>query len=600
MRVRNPVVALLLAGCMGWPTLLAADPIAVELRQTEQGWQLLRGGEPYFIRGAGGTKVFAGPASLADLAAAGANSVRTWGDDATPAFLDAAHANGLSVAVGLWLGHERHGFDYRDPAQIDKQRTRIRDKVLRLKDHPAVLVWGVGNEMEGFADGDDPVIWTEVNHIAAMVKQLDQLHPTMVVTTFVHGDRIDAVHRRSPAIDVHGINAYGGGTGALLKFLREGQASKPFVLTEFGPIGPWEVPRTAWGAPQEQTSAEKAATYRKSHDASIVAAGAMSLGSYAFMWGNKMEATHTWFGMFLDDGSATAAVDVMSEIWTGNTPTNRAPEAGHLEVAGGQEHKPGARIQVTGQAFDPEAGAMRANWALKAESGEYLTGGDFRPTPPDHADAIVQASLEAATIQLPDTPGAYRVFHTVYDDGGKAATANVPIRVLGDQTTPMPFPVYENRFEHMPWVPSGWMGQTEALSLDGRSTDDPHSGDAAIKIRYAGEFGWAGVAWQHPPNNWGNAPGGFDLAGASELELWARGAWGGETVAFGVGLNESPKPHPDSGRVVRDDIVLTHQWKRYSVPLEGVDLSSIKTGFVVTLEGRQSPVTIYLDDIRFK
>ena len=71
-------------------------------------------------------------------------------------------------------------------------------------------------------------------------------------------------------------------------------------------------------------------------------------------------------------------------------------------------------------------------------------------------------------------------------------------------------------------------------------------------------------------------------------------------MAFGVGLNESPKPHPDSGRVVRDDIVLTHQWKRYSVPLEGVDLSSIKTGFVVTLEGRQSPVTIYLDDIRFK
>ncbi|MBG7606195.1 MAG: hypothetical protein IZT58_16455, partial [Actinobacteria bacterium] len=56
-----------------WPSAASAKAIPVELRQTEQGWQLLRGGEPYFIRGAGGD------GSLEQLAAAGANSVRTWG-----------------------------------------------------------------------------------------------------------------------------------------------------------------------------------------------------------------------------------------------------------------------------------------------------------------------------------------------------------------------------------------------------------------------------------------------------------------------------------------------------------------------------------------
>ena len=71
-------------------------PIAVELRQTGAGWQLLRGGKPYFIRGAGGD------ASLQQLAAAGANSLRTWGaDDDVGATLDAAHALGLSVSVGI-------------------------------------------------------------------------------------------------------------------------------------------------------------------------------------------------------------------------------------------------------------------------------------------------------------------------------------------------------------------------------------------------------------------------------------------------------------------------------------------------------------------
>ena len=91
-----------------------AEAIPVELQKTEQGWQLLRGGEPYLIRGAGGTH------SLEQLAAAGANSIRTWdaenvrGEDDVDVILDEAHALGLTVTVGIWLAHERHGFDYND------------------------------------------------------------------------------------------------------------------------------------------------------------------------------------------------------------------------------------------------------------------------------------------------------------------------------------------------------------------------------------------------------------------------------------------------------------------------------------------------------
>ena len=142
-----------------------AEAIAVELEKTGQGWQLLRGGEPYFIRGAGGD------ASLQQLAAAGANSIRTWSADNIGEQLDAAHALGLSVTVGIWLGHERHGFDYSDNAQVLKQFEKARGIVLRHKDHPAVLLWGIGNEMEGFESGDNAAIWTAVNDIAVMVKE---------------------------------------------------------------------------------------------------------------------------------------------------------------------------------------------------------------------------------------------------------------------------------------------------------------------------------------------------------------------------------------------------------------------------------------------
>ena len=55
-----------------------AEPVPVELRQADEGWQLFRGGEPYLIRGAGGT------APLEDLAALGAKYIeaKRWDDAA--------------------------------------------------------------------------------------------------------------------------------------------------------------------------------------------------------------------------------------------------------------------------------------------------------------------------------------------------------------------------------------------------------------------------------------------------------------------------------------------------------------------------------------
>ncbi|MEM6514258.1 MAG: hypothetical protein AAF660_14710, partial [Pseudomonadota bacterium] len=56
---------------------------------------------------------------------------------------------------------------------------------------------------------------------------------------------------------------------------------------------------------------------------------------------------------------------------------------------------------------------------------------------------------------------------------------------------------------------------------------------------------------------------------------------------------------PDSSITKVDNIALTPEWTRYTVPLRNKDLSSLKTGFFIALTGRQSSVTVYLDDIRF-
>jgi hypothetical protein len=583
--------ALLVAGPLLFEQVTFAAAIPVELRQSDRGWQLLRDGEPYLIRGAGGS------GSLERLAAAGANSVRTWSIDGAQEILDEAHELGMTVTVGIWLGHERHGFDYHDSSQVEAQLQQARKAVLKYRDHPALLLWGLGNEMEGYESGDDPVVWAAVNDIAAMVKELDPNHPTMTVTAEIGGGRIESLHKNSPAIDIHGINSYGGAL-TVAERLREGGGTKPYVITEFGPVGPWEMPKTDWGAPYEQSSTQKADFYRQSYRNAIVESGGQALGSYAFLWGTKMEGTATWFGMTLNDGAKLGALDVMTEIWSGEAPSDLSPMIEPLTLDANPELQPGAVIGARAVITDPEGEDVELKWVLRPESGEYMTGGDFRPLLPDIEGSVIETTGFKATIRLPDEPGPYRLFAYAYDPAGNAAVANIPLLVKGETRPRMPVAVYEDGFESMPWAPSGWMGNVESLTLDGDFEEVTYEGPSAIRMRYTGTNKWVSVAWQNPPNNWGDQDGGFDLTGAAALELWARGEYGGEKASFGVGLLEK-REYSDSTVVKTDTIALTSDWKRYILSLKGEDLSSLKTGFVVTIQGRRSPVTIYLDNVRF-
>lgn len=585
---------LLLAGFFLIAGAAHAAPVPVELRETESGWELLRGGEPYLVKGAGGTH------SLEELAAVGGNSIRTWDAEGIDQLLDDADALGLSVAVGIWLEHERHGFDYSDEKQVAAQKERARQFVLRYKDHPAVLLWGIGNEMEGYEDADNPLVWEAVNDIALMIKEIDPNHPTMTVTAELGGQRIEYVHQRCPAIDIHGINSYGGAL-SLAERLRAAGGDKPYIVTEFGPPGTWEVPETDWGAPYEMTSTQKAAFYTEAYRAAVIDNPGQALGSYVFNWGFKMEGTATWFGMFLEDGAALAPVDVMTELWSGLPAENLAPVVEPLVIEGSPVLEPGQVISVRARVSDPEGSAVRTRWALRPESGDYVTGGDFRPNIPDIEGVVMEGRVDGATIRMPEDPGAYRLFFYAYDTDGNAATANVPVLVKGSEVQPRVamLSVYEDTLKGMPWVPSGWMGEVKSLKLDGKNRDNPQAGKASIRLRYTGKSGWVGVAWQNPPNNWGDQDGGLDLSGAQALELWARGEYGGEQISIGVGLIGDDKPYPDSTIEKVGGIVLTDEWQRFEIPLQDADLSSIKTGFVVTLTGRATPVTVYLDSIRF-
>jgi len=292
--------------------LMFSQAVPAELIETSDGqWQLLRDGKPYFIKGAGG----AGSKEM--LAVAGANSFRTWGvDENLKQQLDEAQKLGLSVVVGHWLGHERHGFSYDDSLSLYKQFTRVKNDVIKFKDHPAVLLWSIGNEMEGFSEGDNVAIWSHIQDLAKMIKEIDPKHPIMTVTAEIGGKRVESIHKFCPDIDIMGINSYGG-LPSLPERYKDLEGKKPFIITEFGPPGSWETAKNEYGAPLELNSTEKADFYRKAYENGCLLLSELCLGSFAFTWGSKIEVTSTWFGMFLPGGEKLASVDVMTELWSG-------------------------------------------------------------------------------------------------------------------------------------------------------------------------------------------------------------------------------------------------------------------------------------------
>ena len=164
---------------------------------------------------------------------------------------------------------------------------------------------------------------------------------------------------------------------------------------------------------------------------------------------------------------------------------------------------------------------------------------------------------------------------------------------------------FQNGSKDNHFIPSGWMGDTGDLKCDLKCSEKPKIGNTCIKITYSAEKtqgqGWVGIFWQNPANNWGDKAGGFDLTGAKKLTFWAKGAKGGETIAeFKVGGITGE--YPDSDSVAIESIVLTKDWKEYTIDLKGKDLSHIIGGFCFTLSAKDNEkgCVFYLDNIVFK
>lgn len=429
-------LALLVVAASGF-----AQAIKTTLRDSAGICTLYRGGLPYSIKGAAANNFHK------QVAAYGGNTIRTYGiNDSTAQWLDTAYEHGITVCLGLYVKKQVE-LNYHDSAAVQQQLSTLQNQVLMFKDHPAVLMWSIGNEADaGYVNGDTATnikFWDALNAIGAMIHSIDTNHVTTTVLVNSDVPKVKLLKQRFTQLDILSINSYAPNVPGVKGNLQTAGWTKPYMITEFGPRGTWQMnPEPLrimpWGAFVEQTSTEKAAVYRQVYQDHIAANAVNNcLGGFAFVWGYQSSGdVVTWYGLYNRLGEAFAAIDEMQYVWTGAYPANRAPVIRTRDSLLFNNKRAGDTVIVEARsentawvhASDPEHDSLRYEWLVIPEKS-VMAGGDSTASLPGIPGLIVSQAADSVRFKAPAAAGNYRLYIYVHDGKGKIANACVPFKV---------------------------------------------------------------------------------------------------------------------------------------------------------------------------
>jgi hypothetical protein len=386
-----------------------------ELLKTPAGYELRRNGKPFFVKGAGAPKE-----RLAELARYGANSGRTWGVGAdSQAYLDEAQKRGIAVTIGFWM-RRNDGFSYRDPKQLDEQAAEFRKWVRTYRSHPALLMWAVGNEVE--LGGEQPEIWLQTERLAKIAKEEDPGRPVMAVVADMWPEKMDALLKYCPTLDLLGVNSYTG-----LPTLRERMVrwTKPYLVTEFAFTQLTKNDSFPFVSFIEPGSRAKAASVESAYRKQILAEPGRILGSYFFYWSAASTGTSGLHSPFLSTGEALESVPTMARLWRGRAISNRWPV---LRVdTKPREVGAGSWLGLAVSSRDPDGDAVTTRWELLSNEPSKRFVGDFEQKMSGFGRGMVAGGR--LSVKLPIEKGEYRLLLVARDGRGAATTESVSLRV---------------------------------------------------------------------------------------------------------------------------------------------------------------------------
>ncbi|GAB3228846.1 discoidin domain-containing protein [Glycomyces halotolerans] len=461
----------------------AGEAAAVEVTGGSGNWQLTVDGEPFTVKGlTWGPSTAEAERWMPELVDMGVNTLRTWGTDAsTEPLLDSAAAHGVKVMLGFWLlpgGGPGSGgcIDYTtDQSYKDDTLADIVGWVETYRDHPGVLMWNVGNEsvlgLGNCYDGAEleaqrGAYTAFVNDVAVAIHGVDDQHP--VTSTDAWTGAWPYYEANAPDLDLLSVNAYGDVCGVRQDWI-DGGYDRPYIITETGPIGEWEVPDDANGVPDEPGDVEKARAYLDAWDC-ITGHEGVALGATMFHFGTEGDFGGVWFNL-IPGGNRRLAYDAVVEAYGGTPRSNTAPVISSMDLGLDGPVVGGEDFTVSMDVTDPDGDSIEfipmVNSAYINDSWDMLL-----------ADYTVNAD-GTITVTAPEILGVWKLYVWAEDGQG-----NVGVESRSFEVT-LPQVEGENLAAGSPTTASTF--QEWGGHAPGRATD----GD--LSTRWASE--WSDPQW---------------------------------------------------------------------------------------------------------
>lgn len=409
------------------PNLCFAQPSKVELKGEKGSWYLEVDGIPFYIKGVGCglAKGRNGEDYLKLAKELGANVVRTWGvDQGTKEYLDLALKYGLKVCAGIWLNFvdERGWPSYIYNEEYKKEKKKeVLDYVNEFKNHPAILFWNLGNEA---------IYWTKdfeeriaiakfLENLIQEIHRLDPNHPVIYAST-QDFEELKIIKEYVPSLDILGINSYGTirfshGKWEYLGF------NIPYVITEFGPYGPWDRPKDLNGISIEQSDEEKAKLY-KYHLEQIFEFKGYNLGAFVFHLGETTQESMTWWN--INEGDLKRrSFWIIHNLYTGKNYLPAFPKIKKFTLSK-YKVKPNEFIDIF---VDAEGRDLKYSYKIST-----AIEGILKYYVNDWIETEVIEEAKRVKIRAPDKEGIYRVYCFVKDKEGNVTSCNRSISVSID------------------------------------------------------------------------------------------------------------------------------------------------------------------------
>jgi len=404
----------------------------VRVAGSQGNWQLLVNDAPWTVKGlTWGPPATEAAQRLPELKSIGVNTVRTWGTDASskPLF-DAAAANGMRVVAGYWLqpgGGPGSGGCVNYVTDTNYKTTmlgEIQRWTTEYKDNQGVLLWDVGNEsvlgLQNCYSGAELeqqriAYATFVNDAAKAIHAIDPNHP--VTSTDAWTGAWPYFKQYAPDLDLLAVNSYGNVCQVKQDWIN-GNYGKPYILTEGGPAGEWEVPNDANGVPNQPTDVQKRDGYPNAWNCLMSHTG-VALGATLFHYGSENDFGAVWFNL-TPGNEKSLAWYAIRQAYGGPAGGNTPPVVTGMTLSRTTDVPAGGTISVNVAVSDPNGDALTHEFKV---GGKYVDGSGALVTTPSSGNGPF-------TVTVPQRLGVWKLYDYVRDGHGNVGIETRSFRVV--------------------------------------------------------------------------------------------------------------------------------------------------------------------------